>query len=99
MAVSSSKQFTQQFAQFSKTYARHRPLIQRCLNVALIFYALGSTYRRLSSKPATSKKRADSDKPKGDVGAQGTLAPRPPRVAVSDFGYLCLITAHCVFYH
>lgn len=104
MAVSSSKHFSQRFAQFSKTYARHRPLIQRCLNVALIFYALGSTYRGLSSKPpssSASKKRADSDKVEGDVGAQGNRPPRPPRVAVSDFGYLWLITstAHCVFYN
>jgi len=80
MAVS----YKERLAQFSKAYAIHRPLVQRCLNVALIFYALGSTYRGLSSRPPSSSgSKKGKRKAKDDVATQETRTAKPPRVAVS----------------
>ncbi|KAF8225804.1 hypothetical protein L208DRAFT_1425341 [Tricholoma matsutake] len=93
MAVSSTEQFKKRFAQFSKIYAVHRPLIQRCLNVALIFYALGSTYRGLSSRPpSTSSSKKTTAKPKDDEGPHETRTAKPPRVAVDAVFYQRLST-------
>ena len=79
-----AKQIKQRFAQFSRIYALHRPLVQRCLNIALIVYGLGSTYRGLTSRPTSSPNSKKSTKTtKDNVGAQETPTPRPPRVAVS----------------
>lgn len=93
MAVSSTEQFKKRFARFSKIYAVHRPLIQRCLNVALIFYALGSTYRGLSSRPpSTSSSKKTTAKPKDDEGPHETRTAKPPRVAVDAVFYQRLST-------
>lgn len=74
-----SQSFNERFIQFSKAYAVHRPLVQRCLNTAFIFYVLGSTYRGLSARPGSSS----SSKGKGKAKDVGKEAGKPPRVAVS----------------
>jgi ATP-binding cassette subfamily D (ALD) long-chain fatty acid import protein len=76
-----SKTFNERFVQFSKVYSVHRPLVQRCLNTAFIFYVLGSTYRGLSARPASSL--ASKGKGKGKAKDDGKETEKPSRVAVS----------------
>lgn len=78
-----SKSFNERFIQFSKAYAVHRPLVQRCLNTAFIFYVLGSTYRGLSARPGSSS----SSKGKGKAKDDGKETGKPPRVAVGHYSH------------
>lgn len=78
--LTGNNDFQRRVAQFSSSYSNHRPLIQRCLNSAFVFYVLFSTYRGLSVKPsgpAKGKKGKGATK-KGDDKASG----KPARVAV-----------------
>jgi ATP-binding cassette, subfamily D (ALD), peroxisomal long-chain fatty acid import protein len=88
MPVSSNKHFKDRIAQLSKTYAIHRPLIQRCLNAALIFYSLGSTYRGLTSR---SRNPSSSRKSVGKTNDDETQTVKPPRVAVSQLVVFFLV--------
>jgi len=79
-----STNFDQRFAQFTKVYVAHRPLVQRFLTTSFVFYVLGTTYRGLSARPGSSSKKtkATADGKDLDQAARG----KPPRVAVR---YLC----------
>lgn len=69
-------------ANFTATYATHRPLIQRCLTSGFVLYVLGTTYRGLSarpSKPSTAVGVSNGKKGKAK-GGDG----KSPRVAVSS---------------
>ncbi|KAI8995423.1 adrenoleukodystrophy protein [Trametes punicea] len=70
-------------AQLANAYARHRPLVQRGLTVAFVFYVISSTYRGFSSRPAAPS--APSSKRKGK-GKEGDNASKP-RVAVDAIFY------------
>jgi len=89
MAVFSlhSKLVEERAAQFSKLYTIHRPLLQRCLNVGLAFYALGSTYRGLSSRPASPQSTKKSKGKGKDDAIRETRTGKPPRVAVRHLKY------------
>ena len=63
-------------ARFMKAYGRHRPVIQRILNISFIFYVLGATYTGLSGKKSGAGK--DRSKRKGN----DTQAGKEERVAV-----------------
>ncbi|KAI0274888.1 ABC transporter transmembrane region 2-domain-containing protein [Gloeopeniophorella convolvens] len=68
---------------FVKSYATHRPVVQRVLTTGFIFYCLGATYRGLSARtaPAQSKKgRVSSASGKPESG-------KPQRVAVDALFY------------
>ncbi|KAF9458333.1 ABC transporter transmembrane region 2-domain-containing protein [Collybia nuda] len=78
-----SKSFGERFKQFSRAYTVHRPLVQRFLNAAFIFYVLGSTYRGLSARPNSSSSSTRKGKAKND----GEEVGKPPRVAVDALFY------------
>ena len=63
---------------FSKTYANHRPLIQRILTAGFIIHVLAGTFRSLSTRPTppSTSKGKDRDRSKASV------SEKPPRVAV-----------------
>jgi ATP-binding cassette subfamily D (ALD) long-chain fatty acid import protein len=67
---------------FAKTYATHRPLIQRILTAGFILHVLSSTFGNLSTRtpPPTSKGKAREQSAYVEAG-------KPPRVAVR----LCLL--------
>jgi ATP-binding cassette, subfamily D (ALD), peroxisomal long-chain fatty acid import protein len=68
---------------FVKTYAAHRPLIQRILTAGFIVHVLSSTFYSLSIRPSplpTSKGKAGEQSVSVEAG-------KPPRVAVR----LCLM--------
>lgn len=55
----SSNMAVQSTLRFSRTYAAHRPFIQKALNIVFVLYVLTSTYRSLASTstyPSASKK-------------------------------------------
>ena len=63
---------------FARTYATHRPLIQRILTAGFILNVLTSTFHSLSTRPtppSTSKGKEREHSAHNDAG-------RPPRVAV-----------------
>lgn len=63
---------------FTKTYAAHRPLVQRILTAGFIVNVLATTFRGLSTRqspPSTSKGKAREQ-------PTSTEAGKPPRVAV-----------------
>ena len=51
---------------FTKTYATHRPLIQRSLTVSFVLYALAATYWGLSGRAASQQTRSRKGKEKAD---------------------------------
>ncbi|KAF8349790.1 ABC transporter transmembrane region 2-domain-containing protein [Amanita rubescens] len=53
MAVQSSLRLSR----FANAYATHRPLVQKALNIAFVFYVLASTYRSYAGRPAPSSKK------------------------------------------
>ncbi|KAF8167808.1 ABC transporter transmembrane region 2-domain-containing protein [Crassisporium funariophilum] len=71
-----SKQSNEKIAHALKVYTSHRPLVQRILNIAFVFYVLGSTYAGLASRPPTARKESS----KTNAGDAGTKTPQ--RVAV-----------------
>jgi hypothetical protein len=71
----------ERFDRFLKAYTTHRPLVQRVLNIAFVFYVLGTTYYGLSGKP--SDQGAKQKKGQATSGQQGGETGKPPRVAVS----------------
>ncbi|EGN95442.1 hypothetical protein SERLA73DRAFT_76546 [Serpula lacrymans var. lacrymans S7.3] len=79
-------------AQFAKTYAQHRPIVQRSLTVGFVLYVLGSTYRGLSARPAS--KGPSKGKGKGTVqGKDGKVeSGKSTRVAVDAVFYQRLAT-------
>ena len=82
MAIQSSlRPSKERVAQLVDTYARHRPLVQRTLTVAFVFYVVSSTYRSLSARPPSSSSSSNKRKGKGKDGEGG---PSKPRVAVSS---------------
>ncbi|KAK7468565.1 ATP-binding cassette long-chain fatty acid transporter pxa2 [Stygiomarasmius scandens] len=86
MAVFSTlrtKQLNKEFDKLSASYLRHRPLVQRVLNISFVLYVLGTTLRGLSSRPA---------KPSSAVGKKGKGKGKDdssdkPRVAVDALFY------------
>ncbi|KAF8058262.1 adrenoleukodystrophy protein [Lyophyllum atratum] len=87
-----AKSFNERFAHFAKAYSVHRPLVQRFLNIAFVVYVLGTTYRGLASRPASSSSDAGKGKGKGkgkekaDGKEQGETG-KAPRVAVDALFY------------
>jgi len=82
MAVFSTlrtKQLNKEFDKLSASYLRHRPLVQRVLNISFVLYVLGTTLRGLSSRPAKPSS-AVSKKGKGKGKDDSS---DKPRVAVS----------------
>ncbi|TFK30755.1 adrenoleukodystrophy protein [Coprinopsis marcescibilis] len=75
----------ERFAQFSKAYGRHRPTVQRVLNIAFVVYTLGSTYLSLTSRSGKPSDDGGSRKKRGK-GKQGE-ANKPARVAVDGHFY------------
>lgn len=79
----------EKFAQFAKVYSKHRPAVQRCLNIAFVIYTLGSTYLSLTSRSGKSSDeggRKSSRRSKGK-GGEGN---KPVKVAVCDCGIVKL---------
>ena len=76
-ALSTLRQRSQPtLAGFAKTYATHRPLIQRILTAGFIVHVLSSTFGSLSTRtPPTSKGKAREQSTYAEAG-------KPPRVAV-----------------
>jgi ATP-binding cassette subfamily D (ALD) long-chain fatty acid import protein len=68
---------------FAKTYATHRPLIQRILTAGFIVHVLSSTFGSLSTRPPPPP----TSKGKGREQSAYVEAGKPPRVAVR----LCLL--------
>ncbi|TFK76772.1 hypothetical protein BDN72DRAFT_754436 [Pluteus cervinus] len=94
MAVQSTLRaanFQQHFSQFSKSYAKHRPTVQRALNITFALYVLGTTYRAFAARPSTplpgskSKGKAKDDSKSGSPN-------KPPRVAIDALFYKRLST-------
>ncbi|KAJ7596729.1 ABC transporter transmembrane region 2-domain-containing protein [Mycena floridula] len=81
--MTSRKELGQQIAKFSKTYSQNRPLIQRCLNAAFICYVLGSTYKSIAARPASSSSSSKKAKAKANESKSG----KAPRVAVDAVFY------------
>lgn len=82
------------FAHFSKGYAKHRPVVQRILNILFALYVIGSTYRGIAARPGKPPSSSsshtggggESTKGKGRGKSKGgsTNDPnKPQRVAVS----------------
>lgn len=69
-----------QAAQLANLYLSHRPVIQRSLNIAFVFYALSTTYRGLSARPTPSS--TSKGKGKGKAKDEEGDAKKRPRVAV-----------------
>jgi len=68
------------FERFAKSYAAHRPAVQRVLNISFVFYVLGTTYLSISSG---SGKKGDSGGKKGRGKSKKGETGKPPKVAVS----------------
>ena len=81
LSTQRSQALKQQLAQFSKTYATHRPAVQRALNIAFVFYVLGSTYLSLSG--GSRKGADDNSSKKGKSRAKKGEPGKPVKVAVS----------------
>jgi len=76
----------QQIARLAAAYARHRPLVQRGLTAAFVFYVLSTTYNGLFGRagaPETSSK--GKGRAKGD--GRDADSKKPPRVAVDAVFY------------
>ncbi|PFH54766.1 hypothetical protein AMATHDRAFT_52650 [Amanita thiersii Skay4041] len=86
MAVQSTlrPQAHRKLANLAKAYASHRPLVQRTLNVALVLYALISTYRGFAGKPRPS--RPIKGKAKHEIHTRDG-EDQPSRVAVDALFY------------
>ena len=78
-------------ASLAAAYSRHRPLFQRSLTAAFVFYAISTTYNGLFSNNAPS---SQSGKRKGKERAQseGEGSKRPVRVAVG----ICVVFNHTI---
>ncbi|KAK7694295.1 hypothetical protein QCA50_001477 [Cerrena zonata] len=74
-----------QAAQLANLYLSHRPVIQRSLNIAFVFYALSTTYRGLSARPTPSS--TSKGKGKGKAKDDEGDAKKRPRVAVDAVFY------------
>ncbi|KAF6766512.1 adrenoleukodystrophy protein [Ephemerocybe angulata] len=88
MAVLSTQQsqaVKERFAQFTKVYAAHRPAVQRTLNIAFVFYVLGSTYFSLSGGSRKSQ-AGDGPTKKGRATKRGEPG-KPAKVAVDAVFY------------
>ena len=74
-------------ASLAAAYSRHRPLFQRSLTAAFVFYAISTTYNGLFSNNAPS---SQSGKRKGKERAQSEEGDpkRPVRVAVG----ICVVS-------
>ncbi|KAH9044663.1 adrenoleukodystrophy protein [Lactarius pseudohatsudake] len=70
-------------ANFAKTYAAHRPLVQRILTAAFIAQVLAGTFRSLSTRPTPSS----TSKGKDRDGSKASTSEKPPRVAVDAVFY------------
>lgn len=81
LSTQRSQALKQRLAQFSKIYAAHRPAVQRSLNIAFVFYVLGSTYLSLSGGPR--KGAGDNNPKKGKNRAKKGELGKPVKVAVS----------------
>jgi ATP-binding cassette subfamily D (ALD) long-chain fatty acid import protein len=85
----------EKLAHFTRTYANHRPLIQRVLNISFAFYFLGTTLYGLSGGKKDSRPR--KEKGKTEMGGKSRDG-RSERVAVLLF-YIYSIyladTPHC----
>jgi ATP-binding cassette, subfamily D (ALD), peroxisomal long-chain fatty acid import protein len=66
------------FTAFAKTYATHRPLIQRILTAGFIVNVLASTFRGFSTRPPKGKGKAREQPPSAEAG-------KTPRVAVCAY--------------
>jgi ATP-binding cassette subfamily D (ALD) long-chain fatty acid import protein len=76
-------------AHFARTYANHRPLIQRVLNISFAFYFLGTTLYGLSGGKKSGRSR--KEKGKTEIGSKSTDG-RSERVAVLLFLHVfCLL--------
>ncbi|EAU92657.2 adrenoleukodystrophy protein [Coprinopsis cinerea okayama7 len=69
----------EQFAQFAQSYSKHRPTVQRVLNISFIIYTLGSTYLSLTSR---SGKVSDDSGRKGRRGKGKAGENKPTKVEV-----------------
>lgn len=70
----------ERLARFAKTYSKHRPTVQRTLNVAFVVYTLGSTYLSLTSR--SGKTPEDSGKKGRGRKGKTTDTSKPTKVAV-----------------
>lgn len=77
-ALQLSKTTNARLASAFQTYSKHRPIVQRVLNISYVIYVLGATYYGLSQKQSSSgPSKKSRRKGKDDGGKQ-------ERVAVSD---------------
>lgn len=72
---------------FSAAYSRHRPTIQRLLNVGFAVWTLGSTYYGLTAKRKDSGQARASSRRKAKDGGKGNDSAQPQRVRVDAVFY------------
>ncbi|KAI9068030.1 adrenoleukodystrophy protein [Trametes sanguinea] len=72
----------EQLARVANAYARHRPLVQRGLTVAFVFYVISSTYRSFAARPTGSSPSPSRRRGKGKGGDASK-----PRVAIDAVFY------------
>lgn len=84
-----SSKLSEHVALLSKTYVKHRPVVQKLLTLGFVVYVLGSTYTSLSGKPSSSKKGKEKAKEAAEAAEKDRSSGKPPRVAVSSH---CIVT-------
>jgi ATP-binding cassette subfamily D (ALD) long-chain fatty acid import protein len=74
-ALRLSKANNERLASAIQTYSKHRPLVQRVLNISYVLYVLGATYYGLSQKQSSSgPSKKSRRKGKDDGGKQERVA-------------------------
>ncbi|KAF4572586.1 ATP-binding cassette sub-family D [Pleurotus pulmonarius] len=82
-----STKLSEHVALLSKTYVKHRPVVQKLLTIGFVVYVLGSTYTGLSGKPSSSKKGKEKAKEAAETAEKDRSSGKPPRVAVDALFY------------
>jgi ATP-binding cassette, subfamily D (ALD), peroxisomal long-chain fatty acid import protein len=72
----------ERLAQFAKTYSKHRPTVQRSLNIGFVVYTLGATYLSLTSRSAKPDDSAKKGRGRGKGKGTATDSTKPTKVAV-----------------
>ncbi|PVF98929.1 hypothetical protein CPB86DRAFT_757827 [Serendipita vermifera] len=80
-------------AKFTAAYGRHRPMVQRVLNIGFMAWTLGGTYLSLRAKPGNAHSSRGRKKGKGaDADANANEPTKPKRIQVDAVFYQRLRT-------
>lgn len=72
----------ERLAKFAKIYSKHRPVVQRSLNIGFVVYTLGSTYLSLTSRSAKADDLGKKGRAKGKGKGKTVDSSKPTKVAV-----------------